>query len=276
MIARGATVKPILLTHPNVPELTAKIEKVIKKQKPAYSVKFDNEKQTHIFWEISDGKEIEAIQRLFLKEIPNTYIADGHHRTSTTALMHQRMGHKKKEPDYDVLLCAFFPSTELAIHDFNRVIENLGEVSPTAFIAKISQVCDIQILNKPTKPKKKYTLTMFLNKEWYKLTWKKDVLAAYKKSTVVLDANLLDEKILKEIIGIEDIRTDMRIKYIEGPKGINEIQHRVNKNENSVGFMLYPVELKDLMRVADGNRVMPPKSTWFEPRMKNGLIVQEF
>lgn len=276
ILSRGAAVKPILLTHPTVPSLSSKIKKVAKKNKPAYTIDFEAGRQTHSVWELSDGKDIEAIQKIFSKNIPATYIADGHHRTSTTALMHQRMGHKKGEPDYSRIMCAFFPSSELAIHDFNRVIEEIGDVSLTSFIAKISQVCDIEFLEKAAKPSKKYELTMLLNKEWYRLTWKKEILAEYKKSTVVLDANLLDEKVLRDIIGIEDVRTDTRIRYVEGPKGIKEVQNRTNKAIDKVGFMLYPVELEDLMKVADANRVMPPKSTWFEPRMKNGLIVQEY
>ena len=118
---------------------------------------------------------------------------------------------------------------------------------------------------------------MFLNKEWFQLTWKKEILKSYKNTPVLLDASMLDEKVMKWILGVEDVRTDTRVSYVEGVKGLEDFRLKTLRNEQySVGFCLYPVELKDLIAIADMGKTMPAKSTWFEPRMKNGLIVQEF
>ena len=276
MLQRGAIVKPILLTYPDVPKLNKLILKITKQQEAFYEVLFEKQNQVHSFWELSDGQQIQQIQDLFKAKIPETYIADGHHRTSTTALMHKRLGHQKGEPNYDQVLCAFFPSKELDVHDYNRVVDGLTDMSLTTFMAKISQIFEIEILKKERKPKEKHEIVMYVNREWFALRWKTKVLKAYKNEKVLLDVTLLNEKVLHDIIGITDVRTDLRVKYVEGPKGVEDIRNKTNKSDTKIGFMLYPVRLEDLMTIADAEQVMPPKSTWFEPRIKNGLIVQEW
>jgi len=183
---------------------------------------------------------------------------------------------EKNEGDYKLLLSAFFPAQELDIHDYNRVVIGFNELSLSSLVVKLSQVFDMDVLNKPRKPKEKHELIMFLNKEWFSLKWKNSILKKYDKEKVLLDANLLDQEVMQSILGIEDVRTDSRLKYVEGTKGIEEIRLRANKGEERIAFCLYKVELRDLMQIADANKIMPPKSTWFEPRMKNGLIAKEF
>ncbi len=275
ILARGAIVKPILLTYPDVPSLNKLIKKIVKEQTLFYEVQFEKTGHIHRFWEVKDGQLIEQFQQLFQQKVPISYIADGHHRTSTTALMYKRMLDRPDEPDYDQMLCTFFPVSELAVHDYNRIIESSPDISITTFMAKIAQVFDIEILDGPQKPTAKHEIVMYVNREWFRLQWKKEILKEYKKATVILDATLLNEKVLENILGIMDVRTDLRVRYVEGPKGLNEIRQKTNKDDSRVGFVLYPVELSDLMKVADAGEVMPPKSTWFEPRIKNGLIVQE-
>jgi len=191
-------------------------------------------------------------------------------------LFYKRKKKKKNGEDYRSLLCAFFPSDELEIYDFNRIVEGLKNVSLTRFMAGLSEVFEIKFLESAAKPKKKHEITIYVNNEWYSLKWKKEILKKYKNQKVILDANLLDEHILKPIFGIEDIRTDTRIKYVEGVKPIQEIIDKTNKVEGRVAFCIYPVKMEELLLVADQNKVMPPKSTWFEPRMKNGLVSQDF
>jgi len=276
MISRDAVVKPVLLTYHGVEEINALINKYKKEHPFFYETSFLADQQTHRFWEVSDGELINTFQNLFAEQVSRTYIADGHHRCSTLGLMHKRVLEKKGESKFNVLLSAFFPKDELEIHDFNRIVQGLNDNSLTTFMAKISQLFDIEILNMPRKPSQKHEIVMFLNREWFQLRWKKEVIKSYQKTPVLLDANMLDEKVMKWILGIEDVRTDNRVKYIEGVKGLEDFRMKTLRNEQNVGFCLYPVELKDLISVADLNKTMPPKSTWFEPRMKNGLIVQEF
>jgi len=142
-------------------------------------------------------------------------------------------------------------------------------------MARISQLFEIEVLEGPERPRQKHEISIFINKEWYRLSWKPEILETYKHLPVILDADLLNEKVLKEILNIKDVRTDQRIKYVEGQKGLDELRIKTIKNEHRVGFCLYPVSIEDLMKIADANFVLPPKSTWFEPRLKNGLIVQE-
>lgn len=276
MLQRGAIVKPVLLTYPEIPQIAQFIDNIIAVEDPFYAVLFESENQSHTFWEISEGKQIEIIQDFFKNLVPETYIADGHHRSSTTALMHKRIGSQAGEPDYDQMLCAFFPANELDVHDYNRVVDGLTDMSLTTYMAKIAQLFEIEILEEPRKPLQKHEIIMYVNREWFALTWKERVLKEYEEEKVLLDVSLLDEKVLHHILGIKDVRTDLRIKYVEGPKGVEDIRNKTNKSETRIGFLLYPVHLNDLIAKADANQVMPPKSTWFEPRIKNGLIVQEW
>lgn len=276
MLRRNAMVKPILLTYPNVKKISQLINRFVKKNPVFYETVFAEDQARHIFWEVTDGALIQQFQDLFLEKIPGTYIADGHHRSSTFGLMHQRMGQQKDHPNYDYMLCAFFPSDELEIHDFNRVVEGLDDITLVHFMTQLSQVFDMETLDTPRKPKEKFEIIMFLKRECLSLRWKPAILKAYKKDKVILDANLLNEEVIDKIIGIKDTRADVRIKYIEGKKGLDAVRIRANKGDNRVGFCLYPVALDDLITIADMGKTMPPKSTYFEPRIKNGLIVQEF
>ena len=276
MIKRGAAVKPILLTYPTVEAIEKLIAQQIKKIKPFFKVSFEDTSEVHAIWKIEEGITIQKIQDIFAKKVPHAYIADGHHRSSTSALMAQKMKKKQKKGNYDLILAAFFAVKELSIFDYNRVVEGLDDRTMARFMAEISQVFDIKILKKPAKPRKKFELTMLIGEEWFRLKWKKEILNKYKKGEIVLDASLLDEEVIKKIMKIKDTKTDNRITYIEGPKSFESIIKRTRKDENKIAFCLYPVNIDDLFKVADAGDIMPPKSTWFEPRVKNGLLVLEF
>jgi uncharacterized protein (DUF1015 family) len=275
LISRGAAVKPVLQAYRDVPEINQLFDEIIATQEVFFKMFFEKSKEEHLFWQVSDGATIQKIQELFSEKIPFTYIADGHHRTTTTALLYERMREKKKSKAFDYLLTVYFPSSQLEIFAFNRLIEGLGELSMTAFMAKISQVCDIEQLQQPTKPSKKHQMIMYLNREWYRLTWKESVVSTFDTKSVLLDVSLLNEKILKDIFGIVNVRSDERVLYIEGPKGWEGLRSKMAR-QDSVAFYLYPVKLEDLMHIADEGKTLPPKSTWFEPRIKNGLVIYEF
>ncbi len=275
MMNRKAIVKPVLLVYPKVKKLNELFEKHIEENDPYYTIHFEKENSTHILWEVNDGNTIEKIQQLFEKKIPETYIADGHHRCAATALLYSRMKKKKKVNPYESILTAFFPEDQLEIFDYNRIVDASGDITLTQLMAKLSQIFEIEIVDEPMKPKRKHEIVMFLNKEWFLLKWRSEILEEYKNQRIVLDASLLDEKVLKNILGIVDVKTDNRIKYVSGTEGIETVRAKTLKSEAKVAFCLYPAQMSDLLVTADVGGVMPPKSTWFEPRMKNGLIVQE-
>lgn len=276
MLRRRAAIKPILLAYNRVEAISEWIEAYIAHRDIFLEVNFEGPKECHQLWEVRDGKAIRELQDLFEQHVPCTYIADGHHRTSTTSLLYRKSKAGKHRGDYHLLLCALFPSSDIDILDFNRVVYGLNGLSYSAFMAHISQYFDIGFLDTPRKPVRKHELTMLANREWYSLRWKEQALAEYQNEVAVLDARLLDEKILWNILGIEEVRDNQRILYVEGPRGLEGIQQAVSTGEEAVAFCLYPVRLEELMKVADSGKVMPPKSTWIEPRMKNGLIVQEY
>ena len=276
MLKRGAQVKPVLLTYPKVAKIGKILQKITDQSNPIQRIQFDETNQIHSFWKISDGKTIQKIQELFKEKVPATYIADGHHRTSTTSLMNDRLKGTKDEKSYDQLLCALFPTTELEILDFNRVVEIVGDFSPALFMALLSKLCDIEVLPRARKPLEKRELTLFLDRTWFSLKWRPEVLEGMAHRKPILDATLLNEKILNELLHIKDVKTDNRVKYVEGPLGLDGVIAKVLKGENRMAFMLYPVEMDDFIAISDAGKTLPPKSTWFEPRIKNGLIVKEF
>ncbi|MFK7806656.1 MAG: DUF1015 family protein [Saprospiraceae bacterium] len=274
LIGRKAMVKPILITYPEVRSISKILESYVKKSKPFFSCEMEGADETHYIWELSEGKTIQKLQNLFAKEVAVSYIADGHHRCAATALLYERT-RKKKKVFCEQLLSAYFPVTELEIHDYNRVVDALGEFSPTKLMAKLSRVFDITPLRDPAKPSQKHEMTFCIHKEWYRLNFRKAILKEYQKAKVLLDANMLDEKVMRDILGIIDIRTDKRMSYVEGPQGIEGVLRETNKSPTKIGFCLYPVHISDVIKVAASGKTMPPKSTWFEPRIKNGMIVSE-
>ncbi len=271
-----AILKPVLLVYKKVAAISDWLEDFTQKHKPFFTVLFEKDGQVHRAWAVSDGRQIRELQELFEKNVHTTYIADGHHRTTTVALLNERLREKNPEFDFRELFCAFFPSDQLDILDYNRVVEGLKDVSPMRFMARMAQLFDVEFLEKPAKPRHKHELTMCAGKEWFRLKWRPEVLAkSGGEGRVLLDANLLNEHVLGNILGIRDPRTDTRITYVEGPKGIRGIEDAAEASRNRIGFMLFPVALDDLMALSDMGEMLPPKSTYFEPRLRSGLIVKE-
>jgi uncharacterized protein (DUF1015 family) len=200
--------------------------------------------------------------------VRKTYIADGHHRCATAYRLSQLNGNSP----YRKTVCALFPSSDLEIHDFNRVVDAFSQCSSTFFMASLSQVCDIEIIAQPSKPRQKHEMLLLINEEWYRLRWKERVFSDLGYSVDALDTQLLNDLILDQILDIKDVSTNPRITYIEGPRGIDGLRQRVLLSETNIGIVLYPVQAAELFALANTHTVLPPKSTWFEPRLKNGLI----
>lgn len=272
-LERQAMVKPVLLTYPEVNEIETEIKKQIKGLKPTYEIKFDVENQLHLFYAISDGKAIVALQELFKKHVPKTYVADGHHRLATSHLLKRRMRKKKMPPEtYNYFLCGLFPTNELEIHDYNRIVE-FDTFSPMVLMALLSRKFNVQILEEPRKPKGKHELVLALGGEWFSLVWRPKILKKYSSTLESLDVNLLNEEVLSNIFSVEDITTDRKVGYIEGPKGLAAISQRLANKENCAAFILPPLTWDEFLDITNAGITLPPKSTWFEPRMKNGVII---
>ncbi len=276
LLQRRAMIKPVLLTYPRQEELYGVLTAVRDEQQPIHEVAFESSGEIHRIWAIDKKSHCKHIESIFDQHIPRCYIADGHHRCSTTSYLHQSFEKKKrKEPSFDSLLSVFFDFEELSILDYNRIVDAFEDISPVEFMARLSAYFNISVLSVGAKPTQKHEITMCIGKEWYALHWKREILAEAAHPTVVLDADLLNKYVFEDILGVKDVRSDSRIDYIEGARDLDYFQHKVQKKPMAAGFCLYPVALEEVCSIAEAGLSMPPKSTWFEPRIKNGMLIHE-
>jgi uncharacterized protein (DUF1015 family) len=263
-----------LFCYPDHPE----IEKVIAK-KTAEREEYDfttTDRVHHHLWVISEPSEVDAIRRHFAG-IPAVYIADGHHRSASSALMGQSMrdanpGYSGKEP-WNFYLGVFFPETQMKIFDFNRVVKDLNGLTDEEFLTRLEK--DFSVVphgQKIYRPVKKHIFSMYIGNTWYELHLKnQDANGAEPVSS--LDAYILTERILSPILGIHDLKTDPRIGFVSGIKGAEELKNQVDNWKFKVAFGLYPVQMDELKHIADTGSIMPPKTTWVEPKMRSGLVI---
>lgn len=277
MLQNHAMVKPVLLAYDKVKELDDLMDDVIENQEIFFEVFFETTGETHTIWELKDSKVGLEIMKLFKKKVKHCYIADGHHRVKTAIILHQT-DNKNEMMDTRItsVLSLYFSWDNLQIFDFNRCVDIFQSVSPLQFLVEMSHLCKIRKLKSGRKPKKKHQMTMLIYGEWYSLHWKKKVIKRHEDHPVLFDTFLLNEYVLKNIVGIEDVRDDIRVRYIDGVVGIAGLEELVAKSENRVGFCMFPISVEDLKEIADKGLTLPPKSTWFEPRVKNGFLVKEF
>jgi len=235
----------------------------------------------HEGWKIEQPTAIKTIVQLFENQIRYTYIADGHHRAASAAKTSARL--KEANPnhtgyeDYNYFLSVLFPASQLAILDYNRVVKDLNGLSEAEFLNKVAQCFSIQKGNYNTeniKPIALHQFAMYLGGKWYRLEAKPEIIS--NDPIGILDVTILQNYLLQPVLGIEDPRTDKRIDFIGGIRGLKELEKRVNSGEMKVAFALYPVSLEQLMAIADTGNVMPPKSTWFEPKLRDGLFSHQF
>ena len=267
---RAASIKPILLSFPIVPAFDTLLLEYIANHSPFYTITIESEK--HTFWQASETSFLSDINQVFEQHIPIAYIADGHHRTSTVAMLS-----KSGIPGASKLLSAFFPINQLRIRAYHRVVEGLNGLTADAFLHELTPLFVIKVLRKPTAPHRSLGMTMCLNGDWFYLAWRKSVIKDFEQNStgILLDSQLLNEKVLKPILGIKNIRTDQRVSYVEGVKTPEELAKRLAKLKEGVAFYLFPIDFDDIIAIADAEATMPPKSTFFEPRMKNGLLNYE-
>lgn len=272
-----ANTGPIFLTYRYNSELSDIIRLWMKKE-PIYNFKAEDEIE-HIAWIIDDEHTIDNICNIF-SNIDSLYIADGHHRTASAVKVGLRR--RQENPNYNgneefnFFLSVLFPDLELQIIDYNRVVKDLNGLSTEEYMLKVSEKFDISIYEGEGayKPSCEHTYGMYIDRKWYKLTPKR---GTYDHNNLVdkLDVSILQNNLLKPILGIEDPRTDERIDFIGGIRGLKEIEMRVEQETMGVGFSMYPTTVQELMNIADTGEVMPPKSTWFEPKLRSGLFIHK-
>ena len=272
MEALNAQTGPVLTAYPTAPELDALLAAAARGSPDADA--FGADRVRHSIWAIRDPATIARIGQLF-DAMPALYIADGHHRSAAAsrvaAARRKANPRPTGEESYEGLLLVVFPQRELRILDYNRLVRDLGGMTLEAFLAKLRDEFAIAPSAEPVKPARHGEFGLYSDKRWHRLTLRPD-LAAPADPMARLDVSLLTAHILDPILGIRDMRADRRIDFVGGGRGLRELERRVDSGEMAAAFSLYPTSLADLVAVADAGGVMPPKSTWFEPKLADGLL----
>lgn len=271
----NANIEPVFFAYPHQQELDDIISSIIK-NKPEYDFVAQGDGFGHHFWVIDNVDTIKRITEIFA-EIPALYIADGHHRSAAAALVGnekrlQNPNHTGNE-EYNYFMAVCFPDNQLTIIDYNRVVKDLNNLTDEEFLNALSKNFEVKKVGTEIyKPNKLHNFSLYLSGIWYDLTAKP---GTYNDNDPigVLDVTISSNLILDEILGIKDLRTDKRIDFVGGIRGLQELQDRVDSGEMRVALALYPVSMKQLIDIADTGNIMPPKTTWFEPKLRSGLVI---
>ncbi len=265
----GAQTGNVFLAYRNVDVMDELIEKWKTNKNPVYNFTAEDNIQ-HTIWVVNEDAVIENIKTIFEEKVPCTYIADGHHRAASAAKVRAALGDKITEAS-NYFLTTLFPSNQLAILDYNRVVTDLNGLSKEEFLAKLEDKFIVsEVGEKAFKPTQLHEIGLFIDKKWYKLVAKENT---YTNDPIgVLDISILQNNIFTPLLNIIDQRTDKRVDFIGGIRGLGELEKRVNSGEMVAAFSLFPVTINQLFDIADSGNVMPPKSTWFEPKLRDGLL----
>lgn len=274
----NANIEPVFFSYKAVPEIDTIVDSIVKNQEPEYDFVAEDGFGHH-FWPVMDRKFNREIERLFATKVPFTYVADGHHRTAAAA----RIGLEKKcqNPDhtgnesYNYFMAVHFPDNQLQILDYNRVIRDLNGLTEVQLLEKLSASFSVEKMGPEVyKPVSLHEFSMYLGGNWYQLTAKEGTFDD-KDPIGVLDVTILSRQILGPVFDIQDLRTSTRIDFIGGIRGLGELQKKVDQGEMKVAFALYPVSMQQLIDIADSGNIMPPKTTWFEPKLRSGLVIHK-
>ena len=270
--AVNAQTGPVLLAHPPSPAVDA-VVKAVTAEAPAYDVTADDGIR-HALWAIADAARITAITQAF-DAMPALYIADGHHRSASASRVAAKLraAHPEAGPDapWESFLTVSFPKDEMMILDYNRVVRDLNGLTAEAFLARVGEAFSVEPAASAVRPTARREVGLYLKGQWYRLRAKTEP-SADLPPTERLDVALLARLVLDPILGIADPRRDKRIDFVGGMRGLEELERRVDSGEMAVAFALFPTSMDELMEVAEAGQVMPPKSTWFEPKLADGMV----
>ncbi|MDD2715383.1 MAG: DUF1015 family protein [Candidatus Wallbacteria bacterium] len=274
---------PVFLTYRAHDKIDRLIDDFIKQNKPENNFTAGDGIR-HTLWVIRDQKLIKKISSIFENEIPRLYVADGHHRSASAARVgaeqrKEHSGYSGKE-EFNFFLAVYFPHNQLRILDYNRVVKDLNGVTEEQFFKSVADKFKLDLVNdysrggtrKPFKPGKSHEFGMYLKDRWFKLTAKE---GTYQKDDPVLalDVSILQLNLLEPVLGIQDPRVDKRIDFVGGIRGLQELEKLVDSGKFMIAFAMHPTTLDELMRIADNGKLMPPKSTWFEPKLRSGVVI---
>ncbi len=272
---QNANIEPVFFSFKDNDEISAIVAKAA--SGPSEFRFTDENGFGHEFWVIDDAEVISRITEIFGSEVDAFYVADGHHRTAAAA----RVGAEKRsqnphhtgDEEYNYFMAVCFPESQLRIIDYNRVVRDLAGMSAEQFLERLSENFEVELKGEETyHPARLHNFSMYLDGRWYSLTAKE---GRYDDSDPigVLDVTVLSTLVLDRLLGIKDLRTDSRIDFVGGIRGLGELKRRVDDGEMQVAFALYPVSMKQLINIADSGKIMPPKTTWFEPKLRSGLAI---
>jgi uncharacterized protein (DUF1015 family) len=274
----NANIEPVFFSYRSVPEIDAIVESIVKNQKADYDFVAEDG-FCHHFWAINEPAVNKKIEKLFATKVPATYVADGHHRTAAAA----RIGLEKKNQnpnhtgneEYNFFMAVHFPDNQLQIIDYNRTVKDLNGLTDDELLDKLALNFKVEKIGRQIyKPAKLHEFSMYLSENWYKLTAKVGTFDD-NDPIGVLDVTILSNLVLDKILEISDLRTSTRIDFVGGIRGLGELKKRVDSGEMKIAFALYPVSMKQLINIADSGNIMPPKTTWFEPKLRSGLVIHK-
>lgn len=264
----GAQTGNVFLAYRNVKSMDDLIKGWKTNNQPAYNFVAEDG-ISHKIWVVNEDEAIASITNIFIQEVPCTYIADGHHRAASAAKVRQALG-ANATPEANTFLTTLFPADELKIMPYNRVVKDLNDLNKEDFISAIQDDFMVSTSDSPVQPEGLHEFGMYLDGTWYHL---ESLEGTYAEDPIgVLDVTILSNNVLEKILHIKDQRTDKRIDFVGGIRGLEELEKRVDSGEMKVAFSFYPVSIQQLFDIADSGNVMPPKSTWFEPKLRDGLL----
>lgn len=274
----NANIEPVFFAYRAVEEIDDIVDSIVKNNPADYDFTAEDGFGHH-FWVINDPNTNKKIEQLFEEKVPFTYVADGHHRTAAAARIgvektNQNPGHTGDE-NYNYFMAVHFPDDQLQIIDYNRTVTDLNGLSDIDFLAELSKGFDVESMGSEIfKPGQLHEFSLYLSGNWYKLSAKS---GTYDDNDPigVLDVTILSKQVLEPILDIADLRTSKRIDFVGGIRGLEELKKRVDSGAMKAAFALYPVSMQQLINIADSGNIMPPKTTWFEPKLRSGLVIHK-